>query len=116
MQDEIQTPPIMSPPNSPPNSPNAPRKKRVLEQNNLKVLVMLVDIYGSTEDYSGYYTDRSNLSSSDIELLQRSIPDNREGTILDFENSSIWTFVNEKDFPEFTLNNHCQLVIAYENE
>lgn len=86
-----------------------------------KVLVILVDAYGSTEDYQGMEIDAKNLTEEEMEILYRSGPDAREK----YRNlagcggddfTGFWSAVPEGNIAKFSEKYHCKVILAYLNE
>ena len=82
------------------------------------LVVILVDVYGSTEDYGGYYRLFSH--EEDYSKILRSTPTERRGMPLftkegDFE-TPLWFHFKEDTLQDFTKENHCVVMIAYMNE
>ena len=104
--------------------------KRERESVNVeKILVIMTDAYGSTEDYPAVGTDISNLSDAEIQMLYRSTPGTRRNKIRECNDdfdlgsgfddafpASIWEVVKEESIAEYTCAHHCRVIIAYFSE
>lgn len=98
-------------------------------------LVLLTDVYGSTENYHSYYTVWSQLSPEERDAIHRSTPDSRRGKVPGCDDNhdfgagydidgneetipnNIWkSIMEDKDLQLFTRAHHCETTVAYFNE
>jgi hypothetical protein len=98
-------------------------------------LVVLSDVYGSTDNYPAFYACWSKLTPEQRKALFRSIPSSRAGAIPGCEENhdfgegvddqgvdhilegNIWKCIEkDKDLSAFTRANHCEVTVAYFSE
>ena len=96
-------------------------------------VVVLIDVYGDTDNCSARYACWSKLSCEERKRVFRSVPSSREGIIPGCDDNhdfgegfvdgidhvvegNIWKFLSDENLSTFTRENHCEVTMAYHNE
>lgn len=102
------------------------------QREPIYVLVILMSVYGETDDYPTFYALASALTDEQKTRLHRSDPQTRKRDNIpgcdvnhdfgqdndgDWAPDSVWAKLKEdKDIPEFTATHKCQVYLAYWNQ